>query len=94
MSATARVAAIPKRAVKKLAIDRRPSAEARYRLRECAKQLLYEGYSYREAQDLLRLYLMDTALMDAAQVKTKAAKRLKISRDHVRDFHRRGKGLL
>jgi hypothetical protein len=37
---------------------------------------------------------MDTALMDAAQVKTKAAKRLKISRDHVRDFHRRGKGLL
>jgi hypothetical protein len=94
MSATARVMVPPKRTAKKLAISRRPSAEARYRLRECAKQLLHEGYSYREAQDLLRLYLLDTALMDAAQVKTQAAKRLKISRDHVRDYHARGKGLI
>jgi hypothetical protein len=86
MSATARVMVPPKRTAKKL--------EARYRLRECAKQLLHEGYSYREAQDLLRLYLLDTALMDAAQVKTQAAKRLKISRDHVRDYHARGKGLI
>ena len=84
----------PKRSSKELeplTVRRKPSSEARYRLRECARQLLKEDYGYRESQELLRLYLLDTALMSAGGVKKKAAAQLGISRDHVRDYHARGK---
>jgi DNA-binding NtrC family response regulator len=91
MSATAGTAKRP--ADPPLAV-RKPNAETRYRLRMCVQQVLTEGYSYREAQDLYREFLLDQALVNAQGVKTKAAERLKISRDHVRDYHARGKELL
>jgi transposase len=60
----------------------------------CADGVLAEGYSYREAIDLFRVFLLDSALISAGKNKSKAAARLKISRDHVRDYHARGKELL
>lgn len=94
MSATAAVTAKkypPKKTT--LEVKRKPGNEASHRLRECAKQLLRDGFDYRESQELFRLFLLQTAVSETG-VKVKAAARLGISRDHVRDYLERGKELI
>jgi DNA-binding protein Fis len=75
-------------------IPRRPTNEAQYRIRQCIQKLMDEGYDYEAAQTIFRTYMIDTALKAAKGVKTHAAKTLGITRDHVRDYHARGKDLL
>ncbi len=71
----------------------KPTPKLRYFLREAANVALGQHLTYKEAQDLFRVFLLDSALRIEQQVKTAAAKRLGISRDHVRDFHKRGEGV-
>ncbi len=77
-----------------LAVRRKPSAAAQSKLNECAMQLLNEGFGYREAVALLRQAMLSKALILSDQSKTKAARRLLISREHLSKYHSRGKELL
>ena len=77
-----------------LQCHRKPGMQAEAALRSCTWQLIEDGYSYDEAQELLRLYLIGAAMKCAKDVKTKAAARLKITREHLDNYLARGKGLL
>ncbi len=77
-----------------LEVRRKPSAAAQIKLNECAMQLLNEGFGYREAVDLLRQAMLGKALILSEQSKTKAARRLRTSREHLSKYYRRGKELI
>ena len=64
--------------------------------RQFVQQALKDGYRYNELTELVRVLstYIDGALTECGGQKTKAAARLGISRDHVRDYHKRGEELL
>jgi DNA-binding NtrC family response regulator len=100
MNATAAVLEMPKPAKKEKSSKNRDSAvlptpkqDTRYHLRQAAMLALDQGLSYRDSIDLFRVFLLDTALKQKRGVKKDAAALLGITRDHVREFHKRGKDL-
>ncbi|HWR36405.1 MAG TPA: hypothetical protein VN622_11100 [Clostridia bacterium] len=94
MSATT-IAEMPSQErAKKSLVLREPSADAKYLLRQAASTLQKEGFDYREGTDLFRVYYMDVALLMDGGVKKAAAKRIGISRNHVRDFYKRAVDVL
>jgi hypothetical protein len=68
-----------------------PKPEMRFHLRQAAELAVKAGMSYRETVDLLRVFLIDTAIRSKGGVKKDAAALLGLTRDHVREFHKRGK---
>lgn len=103
MSASRAVAVIPSKRpepkeppVKKrpLKCARKPGIVAQKALRDLAWEMVENGYSYREAQELLRLSMIRVALKRSKDVKTTAATRLGISRNHLDNYFARGKELL
>ncbi len=92
MSSTSQVADEHKKKV--ALIGKKPNAEMRYRLGQFVQQALKDGYQYGELTELVRVYYIDGALTECGGQKTKAAARLGISRDHVREYHKRGEELL
>jgi DNA-binding NtrC family response regulator len=58
------------------------------------RSLTHERYSYRDAVRLFETALLDAALQLDKGNKKAAGARLGISRDHVRDYYRRGAALV
>jgi DNA-binding NtrC family response regulator len=78
-----------------LHVHRKPSAKARAAIRLCTVELLNnEGYNYCEIVELIRQDTIDLALINVKGVQKTAAARLGISRDHLRNYRRRGQGVL
>lgn len=75
---------------RQLKISRKPSDDLRHYLRGAATKLLKEGFDYREALDLMRLYLLSQAHVISGGEHKKAGQILGISRDHARDYYERG----
>jgi len=77
-----------------LKCSRKPGLLAEKALRDAAWQLVENHYTYEEAQELLRLYMMRAAMKCCKDVKKHAAERLGISRVHLDNYLVRGKELM
>jgi DNA-binding NtrC family response regulator len=69
---------------------KQPASETLYYINSAAKRLVTDNYSYRDAIDLLRLNMLLEALRLEKGNKKAAGERLGISRNHVREYYKRG----
>jgi DNA-binding NtrC family response regulator len=75
-------------------VRRAPVPRMRSAMIHAATVLCEEGYSYREAQSLLRAFFLEVTLGRCNGNVTHAAQKLGIARNHLRKFHERGEKLL
>ena len=77
-----------------LACHRKPGMLMEAQLRSCTWKLIEDGYNYEEAQELLRLFLINAAMKCSKNIKRHAAAKLGITPTHLDNYLSRGKGLL
>jgi hypothetical protein len=75
-------------------VSREPSTDLRHLLRATTMRMIKDGFSYREAQILIRQYMLNQAHAISGGEHTKAGAILGISRDHARDYYERGGDLV
>jgi hypothetical protein len=72
-------------------IRRKPNPRMRTALLNVSNVLAEEGYTYREAQSMFRAFFLEVILAKCDRHVTAAAKKLGLSRLHLRRSHERGR---